>query len=115
MLLTVETELRERAQRSAQQCAEALSAYVDANPRLLFVETLPAVEAEELRTCLTLYVATLRALATPPERVIVAVKALVRDATAEIAVDTRGLTSAAVSWAIAGYYRESARRTDVSH
>ena len=112
-LLAVEGELRERSLTAAQKCAEALLAYIRANPALLWVETLPEIEAEELRKCLTLYVATLRALATPPERAIVAVNELVRGATVGTGIDPRGLTAASVSWAIAGYYPESARQTKI--
>jgi hypothetical protein len=106
-LATLEPELRRRAQAAARKCAEALFAYIRDNPWLLVAKTLPELEAEELRECLTAYVATLRALATPPERVIVAVKNLVRDAASDTAVDIRPLTAAAVEWAIAGYYPDS--------
>jgi hypothetical protein len=103
----LEPQLRDRARTAARACAESLHAYISANPRLLDAKTLPEREAEELRACLTTYVATLRALATPPERVIVAVKNLVRDAASETPVDIRPLTAAAVEWAIAGYYPDA--------
>lgn len=106
-LETLEPQLRQRARAAARRCAETLLAYISANPRLLDAKTLPESEAEELRGCLTTYVATLRALATPPERVIVAVKDLVRDAASETPVDIRPLTAAAVEWAIAGYYPDA--------
>jgi hypothetical protein len=91
----------------ARRCAAAFLAYIRTNPRLLYAKALPETEAEALRGCLTLYVATLRALAVPPERVIIAVKDLVRDAASNTGVDIRALTSAAVEWAIQGYYAES--------
>jgi hypothetical protein len=106
-LETLEPQLKQQARAAARKCAEALLTYIRDNPRLLYAKTLPKSEAEELRGCLTTYVATLRALATPPERVIVAVKDLVRDAASDTAVDIRPLTSAAVEWAIQGYYPES--------
>lgn len=106
-LAELQVRLRDAVQQAAGKCARALLSYIRSNSRLLFADTLPPVEAEELRYALTAYVNTLRLLGEPPERVIIAVKELVRQAAADAKVDSRGLTSAAVTWAIAGYYMSS--------
>jgi hypothetical protein len=106
-LVDLQARLRDQVQEAASKCARALSRYIGNNARLLFADTLPPVEAEELRSSLTAYVDTLRVLGAPPERVIIAVKELVRGAAADARVDARGLTSAAVTWAIAGYFPRS--------
>lgn len=103
-LADLQARLRGEVAEAAAKCARSLSSYIGKNARLLFADTLPPVEAEELRGSLTAYVHTLRMLGTPPERVIISVKELVRDAAATARVDHRGLTNAAVTWAIAGYY-----------
>jgi len=102
-----QARLRDEVQGAAATCARALSRYIGNNARLLFADTLPPVEAEDLRSCLTAYVDTLRMLGVPPERVIIAVKEMVRAAAADARVDSRCLTSAAVTWAIAGYFPHS--------
>jgi hypothetical protein len=108
-LADLEFKMREEAQRAARRCAHAMLVYIRANPQLLYADVLPTAEGEALRSSLTGYVGTLRALGTPPERVLVAVKELVKDAAADARIDTRGLTGAAVQWAIAAYFplRES--------
>jgi hypothetical protein len=103
----LQVRLRDAVQQAAGKCARVLLSYIRNNSRLLFANALPPVEAEELRYSLTAYVTTLRLLGEPPERVIIAVKELVREAAADANVDSRGLTSAAVTWAIAGYYMTS--------
>jgi hypothetical protein len=70
----------------------------------MFTDTLPFPEAEDLRNCLTGYVTTLRALGMAPERVVIAVKALVKESAAQAQVETRALCSAAVTWAITAYF-----------
>ena len=103
-LADLESRLRDAVRQAARKCAHAMLAYVRANPQLLFAHVLPVAEADELRKSLTGYVDTLRAFGTPPERVLVAVKELVKDAAADARIDTRGLTGAAVTWAIAAYF-----------
>lgn len=103
-LADIELQRRDDARQAAGRCAQAILTYASANPYLLSASALPVAEADELRRSLTGYVDTLRALGTPPERVIIAVKQLVMDAAAAARIDTRGLTGAAVTWAIAAYF-----------
>jgi hypothetical protein len=114
--VTGHRELTMRAEEAASmvrdmavECVESLLAQWEITGRLMsLADSEPEGPSAQFRSCLAAFTTALRAVGTPPEVMVVQVKAIVAEAAARAGEDARSWVDQSVTWAIQSYYAQRA-------